>query len=179
MRLLCSLLGSGFAMEETWSRRESLGNGEKGSGLAMEETWSRRESLGKGEKKVRRESLGKDLERKPNMNPELSVQKCREEIAFYNAQTEQYFEEERGLTRGGLNPKLAAEVACVTDADVELLFGKCTKFRTTNTVLNPDARKDLMELYSKIYGSQSVTNNEFAGWLVKGYIANLNKKKVN
>lgn len=128
---------------------------------------------------MRRESLGKDLERKPNMNPELSVQKCREEIALYNAQTEQYFEEERGLTRGGLNPKLAAEVACVTDADVELLFGKCTKFRTTNTVLNPDARKDLMELYSKIYGSQSVTNNEFAGWLVKGYIANLNKKKVN
>ena len=179
MRLLCSLLGSGFAMEETWSRWESLGNGEKGSRLAMEETWSRRKSLGKGEKKVRRESLGKDLERKPNMNPELSVQKCREEIAFYNAQTEQYFEEERGLTRGGLNSKLAAEVACVIDADVELLFGKCTKFRTTNTVLNPDARKDLMELYSKIYGSQSVTNNEFARWLVKGYIANLNKKKVN
>ena len=145
----------------------------------MEETCVRRESFGKEEKKLRRDSLGKDFVRKLSIKPEMTVQKCREEIAFYNAQTEKFFEEERGLVRGGLNPKLASEVSFVTDADIEDLFGKCTKFRTTNTVLNPDARKDLMDLYFKIYGSTSVTNNEFAGWLVKGYIANLKRRKVN
>ena len=112
------------------------------------------------------------------MKPEMSTQKCKEEIALFTAQTETFFEEERQLGCEGLNPKVASEVAFVTDSDIEELFGKCTKFCTTNTFLKPDARKDLMDLYSKIYGSGSVTNNKFAGWLVKGYIATL-KKKVN
>ena len=145
----------------------------------MEEMGVRRESFGKEDKRARRESLGQDFERKINMKPEMSVQKCKEEIAFYNVQTEKFFVEERGLLSVGLNPKVASEVAFVTDADVEDLFGKCTKFRTTNSALKPATRKDLMDLYSKIYGSTSVTNNEFAGWLVKGYIAQLKKKNVN
>ena len=78
-----------------------------------------------------------------------------------------------------MNPKLASDVSFVTDVDVEELFGKRTKLYTTYIVLNPHARKDLMNLYFKIYGSTFVTNNEFVGWLVKGYIANLKKRKVN
>jgi len=65
------------------------------------------------------------------------------------------------------------------DTNVEELFRKCTKFYTMNTFLKPNARKDLMDLYLKIYGLSFVTNNEFVGCLVKGYIANLKKKKVN
>jgi len=107
----------------------------------------------------------------------MSVYKCREEIALYNAQTEKFFEEERGLVSGGLNPKVASKGTFIIDADVEELFGKCIKFYTTNTFLNLNARKDLMDLYSKIYRLASITNNEFAGWLVKGYIANLKKEK--
>ena len=128
---------------------------------------------------MRRESLGRDFEKKLCINPEISIQKCRDDIALYSVQTETFFNEERGLAIGGLNPKFAADVAFVTDADVEGLFGKCIKLRTTNTFLKPEARKDLLDLYSKIYGSSSVTNNEFAGWLVKGYIANLKKRSVN
>lgn len=145
----------------------------------MDESRGRRESLGKDEKRVRRESLGKDFERKLNIKPEICIQKCKEEIAFYSAQTEKFFHEERGLGSGGLNPKFATDIAFITDADVEDLFGKCSKLRTTNTFLNPDARRDLLDLYSKIYGSTSVTNNEFSTWLVKGYIAHQKKRKVN
>jgi len=89
---------------------------------------------------------------------------------------EKFFEEESGLLSEGLNPKVASDVAFIINANVEELFGKCIKLHTTNTSLTPNARKDLLDLYSKIYRSTSVTNNKFAGWLVKGYIANLKKK---
>jgi len=74
---------------------------------------------------------------------------------------------------------LIANVTFITNADVEDLFEKCTKLCTTNNFSNPNARRDLLELYSKIYGSNSSTNNKFSSWLVKGYIANIKKKKVN
>jgi hypothetical protein len=51
------------------------------------------------------------------------------------------------------------------------VWGKCTSFKTTSTTLNPKTRRDLLQLYSKIYGKIEVTNNEFMTWLVKGYIA--------
>jgi hypothetical protein len=55
----------------------------------------------------------------------------------------------------------------------------CTKLRITNTLLDLEAKIDLMDLYSKIYGATSITINEFVGWLMKGYIGNLKKRKVN
>jgi len=125
----------------------------------MEEMWVCKKSLGKDEKRGHRESIGKGSKRKPNFKGEMIVEKCKEEITFYFAQTKNFFEEEQGLIRRGLNPKLLVDVAFVTDADVEGLFGNCTKFCTTNTFLDPNARKDLMELYLKIYGLHSVTNN--------------------
>ena len=103
----------------------------------MDESGLPRESSGKDEKKVRRESLNKDFEKKLCINPKISIQKCRDDIALYSMQTKTIFNEERGLAIGGLNPKFAADVAFITDVDVEGLFGKCTKLRTTNTFLKP------------------------------------------
>ena len=40
-------------------------------------------------------------------------------------------------------------------------------------MLKPEVRKELTQLYAKIYGKAEVTNNEFMAWLVKGYIAQL------
>jgi len=96
---------------------------------------------------------------------------------FYNAQIETFFQGERSLPSTGLNPKLVVDIAFITN--VEDLFGKCSKLHITNTFLNLDARKDLIDLYSKIYRSQAITNNKFSRWLVKDYIANQKKKNVN
>jgi len=106
--------------------------------------------------------LGKDFERKLNIKPKINIQICKEEISFYSVQIEKFFHEERVLDSGGLNPKFVANIIFITDADVKELFKKCTKLHTTNTFLNLDARRDLLELYSKIYRLNLVTNNKFS-----------------
>jgi hypothetical protein len=62
-------------------------------------------------------------------------------------------------------------MAVVTQEKIEEVWGKCTTYKTTNVVLLPERRKELVELYAKIYGKPEVTNNEFMAWVVKGYIA--------
>ena len=71
----------------------------------------------------------------------------------------------------GLNPKLASNMSCVTPKKIEEIWGKCVAFKLTNTMLKPETRKELLQLYSKIYGKTEVTNKEFMAWVMKGYIA--------
>jgi hypothetical protein len=83
------------------------------------------------------------------------------ELASLRLQTPEFFVKERGLCGKGMNPKLAVDMACVATEKIEEVWGKCTSFKTTSTTLNPQTRRDLLHLYSKIYRKIEVTNNEF------------------
>ena len=112
------------------------------------------------------------LERKPRaVKAGAGVRELLTELANLKAQTHEFFVTERGLCGEGLNPKLASDMAVVTQEKIEEVWGKCTTYKTTNAVLLPERRKELVELYAKIYGKPEVTNNEFMAWVVKGYIA--------
>jgi len=52
----------------------------------MEEIKTHRESFSKEEKQLRQENLGNDSERKlDSSKSDVSIKKCEEEIAFFNA----------------------------------------------------------------------------------------------
>ncbi len=70
-----------------------------------------------------------------------------------------------------MNPKSDLTPKDVCETNIEEVFGKLAKFKTTNTQLHVDTKKDLLELYCKIYGTSIITNNEIMSWVVKGYIA--------
>lgn len=129
-------------------------------------------SVGRGESaKLARERRG-SLERKPRvLKAAPSVVELLLELQSLKTQTAEFFIKERGLCGSGLNPKLASDMACVTPEKIEEIWGKCTAFKTTNTTLNPERRKELLHLYSRIYGKTEVTNKEFMAWVVKGSIA--------
>lgn len=121
----------------------------------------------------------KNREKKPRVYTPLDIQELIQDLALYREQTLEYFKKVRGLSGEGLNPKEKADVACVTAEDIEEVWGKVSSFKTTNTKLHPDTRRELIELYAKIYGTTTVTNNEWSGWVVKGYICESKNKKVD
>jgi hypothetical protein len=45
--------------------------------------------------------------------------------------------------------------------------------------LHEDTRRELISLYTKIYGTPIVTNDEFLSWVVKGYIAKAKGWPIN
>ena len=100
-------------------------------------------------------------------------------VETYSKQTEEFFSIERGLASSGLNPKQDLTFEHVSALDIEKLFGKELKFKTTNSSLTTDTKKELVALYRKIYGKSDVTNNEFMDWVVKGFIAEKNNFPVN
>jgi hypothetical protein len=54
--------------------------------------------------------------------------------------------------------------------DLEEVFGKVTKFKAKNCNLHPRTRCEFVILYTQIYGTSHVINNEFISWVVNGYI---------
>jgi hypothetical protein len=78
-----------------------------------------------------------------------------------------------------LNPKFDLTLKEVCEADIEEVFGKMAKFKTTNIQLHVNTKKKLLELCCKIYGTSIVTNNKFMSWMVKGYIAQAKGYNVN
>ena len=112
------------------------------------------------------------LDRKPRLlKPPPSVADMLLELQGLKTQSADFFINKRGLSGSGLNPKLASDMSCVTPEKIEDIWGKCVAFKTMNTTLKPETRKELLQLYSKIYGKTEVTNKEFMAWVVKGYIA--------
>ena len=105
------------------------------------------------------------------LKPPPSVADMLLELQGLKTQFADFFVNERGLSGLGLNPKLASDMSYVTPEKIEDIWGKCVAFKTTNTTLKPKTRKELLQLYSKIYGKMEVTNKEFMAWVVKGYIA--------
>lgn len=99
-----------------------------------------------------------------------SAEELIQELASFREQTTEFFADIRGLGSTGLNPKSVYDTASITAEDLEEVWGKVTTYRTTNTKLHPETRRELIALYSKIYGTEDVTNNEFMMWVVRGFI---------
>jgi hypothetical protein len=76
----------------------------------------------------------------------------------------------RELLVVGLDPKHDLIDEHVTTLDIVTIFGNVKKFKTTNPLLFPNARKEIETLYWKIYGTRHITNNELMVWFVKGWI---------
>ena len=120
------------------------------------------------------------LERKPQLvKAAAGVPELLTELANLKAQTHEFFEIERGLCGEGLNPKLASDMAVLTQEKIEEVWGKCTTYKTTNSALPLERRRELVELYAKIYGKTEVTNYKFMAWVVKGNIAEQMGLKVD
>jgi hypothetical protein len=68
------------------------------------------------------------------------VQELLTELANLKVQTHEFFVTERGLCGEGLNPKLASNMAVVTQEKIEEVWGKCTTYKISNSALPPKTR---------------------------------------
>jgi hypothetical protein len=117
---------------------------------------------------------------KVKVKPEpRSIPELTQDLALLREQTVDFFVNIRGLPNKGLNPKSVVDTAVVTAEDLEEVWGKVSAYRTTNTKLHPDTRRELITLYGKIYGTEDVTNNEFMLWVVKGFILECKDEDVD
>jgi hypothetical protein len=64
-------------------------------------------------------------------------------------------------------------------ADIASFFGNVKTFKTTNTLLPSNARKEMETFYWKINGTGHITNNELIVLFVKGWIVKLNGHPIN
>lgn len=83
------------------------------------------------------------------------------------------------LSVKGSNPKGDITDVHVTTTDVAHVFGNVQKFKSTNSMLTKDHKKQLENLYWNIYGIGHNTNNEFYLWLVRGWIVENKGHPVN
>jgi hypothetical protein len=79
----------------------------------------------------------------------------------------------------GLDSKFDLTPKEVCEANIEEVFGKVVKFKTMNTQLHANTKKELLELCCKIYGTSTITNIKFMLKVVKGYIAQIEGYYVN
>jgi hypothetical protein len=92
------------------------------------------------------------------------------EIVDYKAQMQDFFIKVKCLNGSTLNPKSKFTIKHVTEANIEEVFGKVAKCKTTNIHLHVDTKKKLFHLCSQIYGMSIITNKKFMSWVIKGYI---------
>jgi hypothetical protein len=102
-----------------------------------------------------------------------------EEVVDYTNQTEKFCVNVRKFNGDEMNPRLDLTSKHVYEVDLEEVFEKVTKFRTTNNKLHPKMKKKFISLYTKIYGTPHATNNEFMSWVVKGYIVGVKGHNIN
>jgi DNA-binding Lrp family transcriptional regulator len=68
----------------------------------------------------------------------------------------------------------------VYEVDLEEVFGKVAKFKTTNSKLHPKTKKELISLYVKIYKvTPLVMDIEFMSWVVEDYISRVKGHNIN
>lgn len=102
------------------------------------------------------------MDRKPKLQKApQSIQDLLVELASLKMQTTTFFVKERKLCGVGLNPKVGLDMAVVTANRIEEVWRKYSSFKLTNTILNLETRKELLQLYAKIYKKAEVTNKEF------------------
>lgn len=102
-----------------------------------------------------------------------------EEVIDYKDQIEEFFVNVKKLNGNGMNLRSNLILKHVYEANLERVFKKVTKFRTTNKKLHPETKKELINLFAKNYGTPHVMNNEFMSWVVKGYIVEVKGHDIN
>jgi hypothetical protein len=102
-----------------------------------------------------------------------------EEVVDYKDQTEEFFMNVKKSNGNRMNPRLDLALEHVCEANLEEVFEKVAKFRTTNNKLHLETKKKLFSLYAKIYRTPHVTNNDFMSWVVKGYIEGMKGHNIN
>lgn len=88
----------------------------------------------------------------------------------YRVQTAMFFARERHMCNQGFNPKSDFKPHHVTKEDIKKMFGVCFSYKSTNHVLLLKTREELLTFYKKVYGSSTVTHNEFMKWFMIGFI---------
>ncbi len=91
-----------------------------------------------------------------------------------------FFVNVKKLNGSGQNPATDLTSKHVCEVDLEEVFKKVTKFKTTNSKLHPKAKKKLISLYAKIYKvTPLVMNIEFMSWVVEDYISRVKGHNIN
>jgi hypothetical protein len=67
----------------------------------------------------------------------------------------------KGLNDTRLNPKSKFILEHVFEVDIMDVFGKVSKFKTTNVKPHQVTKENLLQLCSQFYGTPLVINNEF------------------
>ncbi len=102
------------------------------------------------------------------------------DFVLYKYQIENYFKIIRKLSGEGFNRKANFPPNIVFDVNiVEVFRSSFEGFKTTNLNIHLETKKDLLQLYWKVYGTKQIMNNEFMICFVKGYIAHKKGEKVN
>jgi hypothetical protein len=84
------------------------------------------------------------------------------------------------LNGEGFNPKANFPPNIVSDANIAKVFGMSSKgFKITNLNFHLETRKDFLNFYWKMYGTDQVTNNKFMIWFVETCIAQGKGEKVS
>ncbi len=120
----------------------------------------------------------KDRRTKPKLekgSPKFLAWEC----VNLSLQIEEFFDVVRHLNNKRFNPRIELTFEHVSEIDIDEVFGplKQPKYKYTNSTLHPNIIKGLVRLCWQIYGTFVITNNDFASWVVKGFIAQ--KKGVN
>ncbi len=79
----------------------------------------------------------------------------------------------------GLDPKHDLIDEHVIALNIATIFGNVKKFKTTNPLLSPNARKEIETLYWNIYGTRHIINIGLMAWFVKGWITEWNGQPIN
>jgi hypothetical protein len=96
-------------------------------------------------------------------------------------QTEEFFDVVRHLNNTGFNLWTELTFEHVKKTNLDEIFGplKQPKYKYTNSTLHPNIRKKLVKLCWQIYGTLVITNNDFASWVVRGFITQEKGVNVN
>jgi predicted transcriptional regulator len=114
-------------------------------------------------------NMGKEKkERKPKWDIDKEYPKWA--WADYKLQDSQFFKEVKEFSTLGLDPKHDLIDEHVITLNIATIFGNVKKFKTTDPLLSPYARKEIETFYWKIYGNRHITNNELMAWFVKGWV---------
>jgi len=78
------------------------------------------------------------------------------------------------LNKSDLDPKLDLDNSHVTIEECSLLFGGVNEFKIKSPTLKLANKVALEDIYWKVFGTNTITNNEMTAWIVRGFIAQSN-----
>jgi hypothetical protein len=79
----------------------------------------------------------------------------------------------------GLDPNFDLENVHVTMEECSALFGGLKKFKRKSLELYSKVKNKLEDIYWRVFGIVTITNNEFHAWIVQGFIAQIKGNPIN